>query len=224
MNTIETTNSYSALNPAAVATNSKDSSELGQSDFIELLVAQVKNQDPTKPLEPSEFMNQLAQFSTVNGIQELKLAFDTLADKLSSDQSIQAANLVGRDVLVPGGKGRLESGGSLSGELSLSQQSSEVTLHVVNAYGENVRTLQMGGHDAGRVQFKWDGLSDDGSAVEPGIYTITADALIEGNTQAIAVSLETRIDSVTLNQDGSGTILNLASGESAPLGLVQQIK
>ena len=83
------------LNSAA-GLKGASSQELNQTDFIELLVAQVKNQDPSKPMEPSQFMNQLAQFSTVNGVQELKGSFDGLAEKLSSGQSIQAAGLVGR--------------------------------------------------------------------------------------------------------------------------------
>ena len=72
----------SAANTASVGRPAK---ELGQADFIELLVAQIKNQDPTKPLDPSQFMNQLAQFSTVNGIQELKSSFDSLAPVVEVD-------------------------------------------------------------------------------------------------------------------------------------------
>ena len=82
----------------------------------------------------------------------------------------------------------------------------------------------MGGYEQGPVQFQWDGLADDGSAVAPGRYTVIAEALIDGNLQAIEVGVETRVDSITLNQDGSGTTLNLASGESMPLHLVEQIK
>ena len=227
METISLDNSLSALGPNRAdvpAAVGKSAEELGQSDFIELLVAQMNNQDPTKPLEPSQFMNQLAQFSTVNGIQELKTAFDSLASRLSSEQSLQAAGLVGRNVLVAVGQGILTSGGTVSGVVDLPQQTSELNLRIINAAGVEVRSLPMGGHDQGPVQFQWDGFADDGSPVIPGRYRVIAEALIDGNLQAIEVEVETRVESITLNQDGSGTMLNLASGDSMPLHLVEQIR
>ena len=227
MEQISLDNSLSALGPNGADVNAavgKSAEKLDQSDFIELLVAQMNNQDPTKPLDPSQFMNQLAQFSTVNGIQELKTAFDSLASRLSSEQSLQAAGLVGRNVLVAGGQGMLTPGGTVAGVVDLPQQTSELNLRIVNAAGAEVRSLPMGGHGEGPVQFQWDGFADDGSAVRPGRYTVIAEALIDGNLQAIEVEVETRVESITLNQDGSGTMLNLASGETMPLRSVEQIR
>jgi len=227
MDPLSIDNSLSSLSPngaETVAAVGQSAEKMGQADFIELLVAQMNNQDPTKPLDPSQFMNQLAQFSTVNGIQELKTSFDSLASRLSSEQSLQAASLVGRNVLVPGGQGLLTAGGTISGVVDLPQSSSELNLRIVNAVGAEVRSLPLGGHEKGPVQFQWDGFGDDGSAVIPGQYTVIAEALIDGNLQAIEVGMETRVDSITLNQDGSGTMLNLASGESMPLSFVEQIK
>ncbi len=227
MEQISLDNSLSALSPNradVTAAVGKSAEKLDQSDFIELLVAQMNNQDPTKPLDPSQFMNQLAQFSTVNGIQELKTAFDSLASRLSSEQSLQAAGLVGRNVLVAGGQGILTPGGTVSGIVDLPEQTSELNLRIINAAGAEVRSLPMGGHEQGAVQFQWDGFADDGSVAAPGRYTVIAEALIEGNLQAIQVEVETRVESITLNQDGSGTMLNLAGGESMPLHLVEQIK
>ena len=227
MDQVSLDNALSSLRPngaEAGASVGKSAEQLGQSDFIELLVAQMNNQDPTKPLDPSQFMNQLAQFSTVNGIQELKSAFDSLAGRLSSEQSLQAASLVGRSVLVPGGQGVLTAGGTVAGVVDLPQQTSELNLRIINAAGVEVRSLAMGGHAGGPVQFQWDGFADDGSPVAPGRYRVIAEALIDGNLQAIEADVETRVESITLNQDGSGTMLNLASGESMPLGLIEQIR
>ncbi len=196
---------------------------LGQADFIELLVAQIKNQDPTKPLEPSQFMSQLAQFSTVNGVQELKTSFDALAGKLSSEQSLQAAGLVGRDVLVPGGMGLLTAGGSISGQVNLPQSTSQLNLRIMDEHGVDVRHLSLGGSSEGPFQFQWDGLADDGSSVLPGRYTVIAEALIDGELQAVETAVDTRVTSVTLSQDGSAPLLNLESGDALPLSNVQKI-
>ena len=217
-------NNFAALNPAATAAVDKKSNELDQADFMSLLVAQIENQDPTKPMDASQFMDQLTQLSTVNGIQDLNTSFNGLADKLSSEQSLQAANLVGRDVLIPGGQGILDTKGAISGSVTLPQSASDLTLKIYNPQGEEVRTLPLGGHASGDVQFQWDGFYDDGSSAGAGHYNIVAEAFIGGTQQAVEVALDTRVDSVTLNQDGTGTTLNLASGAAVPLSTIQQIK
>ena len=228
MEALNIDSSSSLINSTAAnnATTNKANDELTQSDFVELLVAQVKNQDPTKPMDPSEFMNQLTQSSMVNGINDLQKSFDSLATKLTSDQSLQAAGLVGKSVILPGGQGLLTSGGSINGQLNLERQASDVNINIFNTQGELVKTLPLGGHSAGELQFKWDGFSDGGTVVPEGHYLITAEALIDGDQQALEVSLETRIDSINLNQNGTqaGTLLNLASGQTVTLDEIQQIK
>jgi len=220
---------FTSINPASVNNIEQEKpNELNQGDFIELLVAQVKNQDPTKPMDPSQFMSQLTQSSMVNGINELQNSFDTLATKLSSDQSLQAANLVGRSVLLTSDQGYLTSGGSISGQLNLTDRASEVTLKIYNTSGEQIKSLPLGGNNGGEMQFKWDGFADDGSVAGAGNYLVTAEALINGQQQAVEVALDYRIDSININKnpDGSqaGTLLNLASGQSVSLSDVLEIK
>jgi flagellar basal-body rod modification protein FlgD len=101
-------------------------------------------------------------------------------------------------------------------------------LNIFNSRGEQVRTLPLGGNGAGDMLFKWDGFTDAGSIAPQGDYLITAEAVINGNQQAVEVLLDSRIDSISLNQsiDGSasGTLLNLDSGRSVSLNDVRQIK
>lgn len=230
MEALNIDSSTSLINSTAAnnATTNKPNDELSQSDFVELLVAQVKHQDPTKPMDPSQFMSQLTQSSMVNGVNELQKSFDSLATKLTSDQSLQAAGLVGKSVLLPGGQGLLTAGGTINGQLNLERQASEVKINIFNTQGELVKTLPLGGHNAGELQFKWDGFDDAGAVVPEGHYLVTAEALIDGDQQAIEVSLETSINSINLNKniDGeqTGTLLNLASGQTVTLDEIQQIK
>ena len=230
MTALSIDNNFTSINSTVIneAETNQSDNELNQADFIELLVAQVKNQDPTKPMDPSEFMNQLTQSSMVNGLNELQTSFDSLATKLSADQSLQAAGLVGKTVLLPGGQGLLTASGNISGQLSMEQQASEVNLKIFNSNGELVRTLPLGGHDAGSIQFQWDGFDDGGNTVPQGHYLVTAEAMINSEQQAVEVLMETHIDSISLNQsingEPAGTLLNLASGQSVSLSDVQQIK
>ena len=92
MSNVSATNPFDALGlGATAAAKKKSSTELGQQDFLSLMTAQLKNQDPTKPLDNNEFMSQMAQFSTVSGISDLNKSFATFASSLYSNQSLQAA-------------------------------------------------------------------------------------------------------------------------------------
>ena len=100
------------------SSNSSSKKELGQTDFLHLMLTQLKNQDPFKPLDSSEFLGQLAQFGTVSGLAQLQTSFDGLASSLTSDQALQASGLVGRSALVPGAEALLANG-KLSGAVDL---------------------------------------------------------------------------------------------------------
>ncbi len=159
MSSLSIDNRFASLNPVpATEAAAKSSNNLDQADFMELLVAQIKHQDPSEPMNPSQFMDQLTQLTMVNGVQDLNNSFTELADRLSSDQSIQAANLVGREVLVPGGYGVLDESGTMSGVVSLPQSASDITLKIYSSNGEEVRSLPMGGFSAGELPFQWDGI------------------------------------------------------------------
>ena len=111
----------------STATNtSKSNSDLGQGDFLKLMVTQLNNQDPMKPMESGDFLGQMAQFSTVTGIDGLNTSFSEFASSVSNDQALQAANLVGRRVNVPLQAGVLTTGGSIDGELTLPTSSPDV--------------------------------------------------------------------------------------------------
>lgn len=75
--------------------------ELGQDEFFELIITQLQNQDSFKPMERGDFLGQIAQFSTVNGISDLQQSFATLATSLQPSQALQASTMVGREVVVP---------------------------------------------------------------------------------------------------------------------------
>ena len=122
---------------------------LGQSDFLNLMIAQLKNQDPTKPLNSNQMISQMAQFSQVTGLQQLQKSFATLSSSLSSNQALQASNLVGHKVLAPTGAGILSSGGDITGAVDLPSAASNVTVQIHDQSGQLVRTLDLGPQAAG---------------------------------------------------------------------------
>lgn len=178
-----------------------DSGELGQADFLELMTAQLQNQDPLNPLDNTDFLAQLAQFSTVQGIQTMNDSMTALTESLTSDQALQAASLVGHDVMVVSDVGYLPSGDTMDGAVYLSS-SGDVTVEITDEAGQVIRTLDLGSQSAGLVDFSWDGLDADGDAVAEGTYNISA-RVTQGNTQSSATTLvSAAVRSVALNSDG----------------------
>jgi len=201
----------------------KDDS-LGQEQFLELMVAQVRNQDPFKPLENGEFLSQIAQFSQVSGIQELQNSFSQFANSLGSNQALQASALVGREVFVPGDTAVYNPGQAFNGVVELSQSTSDLTVSVVNSAGETVRTVPMGTQQAGSFAFNWDGSTDAGSPAPAGVYKVVAEANIDGEKVAVGTLVADKVDSVTIGRAGQGTILNLSSLGSVGLADVREIR
>jgi flagellar basal-body rod modification protein FlgD len=183
-------------------------SELGQEDFLELMTTQLQNQDPFEPMENGDFLAQIAQFSTVSGIQELQASFEKLSQSLVSNQALQASGLVGRSVLAPTGIAALEQEGGVKGVVEVPASSNEVQVTIHNASGETIRRLQLGSQPAGNAQFQWDGLKDDGTRAAPGSYFVAASGQYEGSQVALDTLLASEVESVTLGGDG-GLLLDL---------------
>lgn len=202
---------------------SKVKNELGQEDFLDLMVAQLRNQDPMKPMEDGEFLTQMAQFSTSTGIQELKDSFKSFSESMQSGQTLQAASLVGRSVLAPTGVGRLEEGGSLSGSVELPESSGNVEVRIFNQSGELVRSIGLGQQAAGTVPFKWEGLDDQGQALPAGEYLIEASADTGEGAEAVETLITTEVENVTINRSG-GLLLGLNGGRTLELSEVRQIQ
>jgi flagellar basal-body rod modification protein FlgD len=210
------------LTPASNAQTKKDG--LGQDDFLMLMTTQLRNQDPFKPMDNSEFLSQLAQFGTVSGINELKTLFGDLSNSLYSNQSLQAASMVGHEVLAPSGYGVLAQGGVLSGAVDLPQAVSSLSIGIYDMTGQLVRKVDLGVQPAGLVNFSWDGLASDGGSAPSGRYEIRAEANHDGVNEAYDVLLTTRVESVTLPKDGEALTLELAGIGQTNFSDIRQIR
>lgn len=197
-------------------------SDLGQEDFLELMVAQLRNQDPFEPMENGAFLTQIAQFGTVTGIDELKTSIESLGDSLVSNQALQASNLVGRSVLASTGTGELSAGGSIRGQLDLPAAAPDVAVTIYNSAGQQVRRLELGGQAAGPVNFQWDGLADNGEFAPPGTYFFSAEANLDGRNEAVEAYVANEVRGVTLDPGGR-LVLELAGGDSMDFSDVKQI-
>ncbi len=211
-------NPYGSLGLAS-QTPQRDTS-LGQADFLRLMTEQLKNQDPLKPLANAEFLGQLAQFSTVQGIDEMQGALSSVANVMESDQTLRAAALVGREALVEADTVQLAAGAGVSGEIAASGAGT-IRIEIVDASGATVRRTSVQADAAGGVPWHWDGLDDAGNPSAGGQYTIRASAGSGEQSESLAVGVAAHVDSVSI--EPQGLVLNLAGLGSHPLSAIRRI-
>ncbi len=205
------------------STKAAGKEELGKNEFLELLVAQLNNQNPLEPQSNGDFIAQLAQFSTVEGVEKLNGSMQTIMPGYQSSQALQASSLVGRKVIVPIEKAVVDTSETFKASLVLPQSSSNVYVNVYSADGSLATRINMGAQEAGQVSFMWDGKNSDGEIMKPGTYRFEAQASINGETKGLYTLLPANVDSVTLGQGGGELLLNLAGLGAVPLSQVQII-
>jgi flagellar basal-body rod modification protein FlgD len=196
---------------------------LGQDAFLELMLTQLQHQDPLNPMESGDFLSQIAQFGTVNGVTELNESFATLSSSLQSSQALQASTMVGNTVLVPGNKSTLVTGGQISGAIDIESSTSNLVINIADASGQSVRQVDFGSHAPGMTKFAWDGLDNNGNPLPQGVYTIEAAALINSEPVAQSVFINAKVDSVTLNKNGGEPLLNLNGIGTVSISDVREI-
>ncbi|RAI72414.1 MULTISPECIES: flagellar hook assembly protein FlgD [Pseudomonas] len=196
---------------------------LGKDAFLQLLVTQLKNQNPLEPQDNGAFVAQLAQFSSLEGITTLNDTVSGLASNYNSSQALQASSLVGRSVIAPGDKAVVDTTKSLSGTVVVPSSVASATLKITDASGKTVRTIDLGSQKAGNASFIWDGKNDAGETVPAGTYTFGATTTIDGKSVALITNLPATVNSVTISQTGGELMLNLAGLGSVALSKVQTI-
>jgi flagellar basal-body rod modification protein FlgD len=209
---------YSSLNAVREKVDAKDISP--QDRFLKLLVTQLKNQDPLNPMDNAQMTSQMAQISTVEGIDKLNATLKMILEGSNENQAMQAAALVGHGVLVPG-SGLALSGGMAIGGIELAEPADRVTMTIKDASGIAVRTLELGSREAGSHGFAWDGKTDGGAQAADGAYTISVNAK-RGDTQVGAKALELgMVSSVARMNDGIS--LNVGALGAFKMSDVRQI-
>lgn len=193
-----------------------------QDRFLKLLVTQLRNQDPMNPMENAELTMQLAQMSTVEGINRLNAGLEALMDSYRASQTLQAANLIGRQVFVEGNVIVPNAEGMAIGGLDLAQAAAKVRVDVLDASGALVRKLDLGSLPAGLSRFVWDG-RDDGGTLLPteASYHIVVNAEVDGKAVKVTPLTLDRVYSVIT--EGRGMSLELAHKGRLALDQVRQI-
>lgn len=184
-------------------------------DFLTLMTEQIKHQNPLNPLDGQDFLAQLAQFSVVDELTQLNTAFGNLATNLVSDQSLQAAALIGRQARVANDSGVLRADQALSGAALLTQAAGSVQVNFYDQTGQLVRGLDLGAQAPGEIPFSWDGTKDNGEWAGPGSYWVEVVAQTAEGGTSVSTLIDTQIEGISLGGSG-GLTVDLAGMGSVP--------
>ncbi|QEY15362.1 flagellar hook assembly protein FlgD [Cellvibrio sp. KY-GH-1] len=232
MTTVGSTNSSSSvtdnLSINKKTETKKNNNELGQAAFLELMITQMNNQNPLSPQDNSEFVAQLAQFSSVEGLERLNKTFNSFM----SNNALQASSLVGRSVTVESDKSTLTKGGIVSGSADLAYSTDNLKMNIYDESGALVQKIPVGKVSQGEMVFRWDGQNlevngelldweagDAAAAAGEYKFEITADQ--NGKNEALKTSLSANVNSVTIGENGA-LILNLAGVGAVDASKVKQ--
>jgi len=235
-----TTDINSILNSANSAYSQQQSaktsgSDLTQSDFLRLMATQLRSQDPSQPMDPSSFFNQLTQFSLVSGMQGLQTSFNTLASTLQSNANIKPSDLLGHRIMfqsssamlgpadASAGPGTGTGGNTLQGAVGVPANATSVTVQIKDSSGAVVRTIDLGAPAAGNTDFSWNGQGDNGATLPPGKYSISATAIVGGSPQTATTYTSANVEGVSLGANGSPPMIDVGALGQIPMSSVFEI-
>lgn len=200
-------------NSAAAAAQGAQASRdtLGQDAFMKLMLTQLQHQDPLKPMDPSEFLGQLAQFGTVTGIQQMQESIGGLSSALRTSQLLNGTSLVGHEVMVAANDATLGAQGEVQGSTTLPEGTTMAAVLVTDASGQLVRRIPLSVQE-GELDFTWDGLDDRGQRADAGNYQLATVVTVGGATGEVETRLLGRVGSVTIDPAGQGLTLNTDLG------------
>ena len=186
----------------------KDNVTIAQDRFMKLLVEQMKNQDPLNPMDNAQVTSQMAQLSTVTGIDKLNKTLESLISSVQAGQAYQASSMIGHNVLVSGNDVSTSGEGGYFG-VDLPSGADKLSIVIKSAAGATIRTVDMGNQDAGTIPLQWDGIADDGTVAKAGSYKFEVTATIGGN--GVAADTLNYAKVMSISNSANGLKLNLSN-------------
>jgi len=221
LDTMNGTNSASGATGSTSSTAGTSPAALQQT-FLQLLVTQLQNQDPTNPMDSSQMTSQLAQISTVQGIGQLNSSLSSLSAQLTASQTSQSALLIGSSVLTPGSSISVASGKTDPFGVTLANDVSDLQVVVKNSAGTIVNTIDLGKQSAGTIPVGWTPTDSAGNALPDGTYTITATGTINGQPATATTLTSSTVESVVTQADGTAGLV-LSNGTTVGMTNVAAI-
>jgi flagellar basal-body rod modification protein FlgD len=205
-----------------VAPAGSGSQTLGQADFLKLMTAQMQNQDPFNPVDNTQMVAQMAQFSSLSGISQMNSTLQSIASKLTGTSSSDAMAYVGKTVLTAGDTAFGRTAGGIAGGVELDDAASDLKVTIQDQSGNVLKTLDLGAQAKGTVSFDWDGKTDAGVDAGSGPFKVVSTANAGGAAVGSRTLVWAPVTSVSMPASGS-PVLNVAGVGSVALSDVRSI-
>jgi len=203
MNSVQQANSQTVSSVTTTGIKAKKDVENPQDRFLKLLVTQMKNQDPLKPLDNAEVTSQLAQISTVSGIDKLNSTLQLLVSDVEDSRSVEAMGMIGHSAFVPGTSMQFEGDAAIGG-IELTQPVDQLKVTILDSSGIAIRHMELGAQPTGISTIAWDGITDSGAKAANGNYTFAVSAKQGGND-------------IKVNTLSFGSVNSVSPGENSAL-------
>ena len=207
---------------AAAPSVATSTPSLGQADFLKLMTAQLQNQDPFNPVDNTQMVAQMAQFSSLSGITEMSSTLKTIAAKLTGTSTADAMSYVGKTVLTAGSTAFARTTGGIAGAVELDGDATDLTVTIQDANGATLKTMNLGQTSKGTADFDWDGTTDNGQPAGNGPFKVIATATNGGKPVVTRPLVWAPVTSVTDLSSGSPK-LNVAGLGAIDIAAVRQV-
>jgi flagellar basal-body rod modification protein FlgD len=205
---------------STTSSSTTPSNTLDKDAFLQLLVTQLQNQDPTNAQDPNQMVSQMAQFSTLEQQENTNTLLTSMQNQVSALFQGQSASLIGKTVQVTSNAMTL-SGGKGSVGISLPSAAANVAVTIKDSTGKTVATLKQGAMAAGDQVVTWNGQDANGNQLADGTYTVSV-AATDASGNAVAATT-TSFATVTAVSFTNGTLTVTAGGQQYPLSAVNEI-
>jgi flagellar basal-body rod modification protein FlgD len=218
---MELTNVAGAYNPSYQTAETAGQGDMGKNEFLKLLITQLRYQDPLNPMDNTEFIAQLASFSSLEQMTNLNESFDDQTVMIQSLNNNMAASLVGREVVVAASSFEYRGGDQVNFGYLMNNQADTVTADIVDSTGKVIRSFNELNVAAGPHDMVWDGLDENGNKVEDGTYSIQVQALDASGLEVPTYA--TVIGSVDRVVYENGTAFFSVRGTIVPIGALLEV-
>jgi flagellar basal-body rod modification protein FlgD len=190
---MSTTNSVNGSSiPAAGLSNTPANMQINQADFLQLITAQMKDQNPLSPSDPTQFVTQLEGMSQVSAMQSMQ-------SSMQASAIMSGTSLIGRSILAPGAQATLATGGGIGGAVTAPPGTTALSVSVQDSSGATVDTFNVAPADTGLTSFVWKGATSAGTTAPAGTYTISVNATVDGKAQSLNPMVVNKVDSVLVD-------------------------
>lgn len=201
----------------------KSSEEMGKQDFLTLFTAQLQNQNPLEPVKNEAFVAQLAQFSQLEALTNMQGSLDKFVTSMSGERMLNSASLIGKKVAVTDSPTQLSAGGNISGSIDLPMGASGVQVNILDSRGRLVQELIAGPQMPGSMPIAWDGKDAANNPAPPGLYRLSATAVVNGQTSNVPVSTLSTVRAIATNPADGSVSVEVDGGKTMLLTDVKRV-